>query len=199
MPKMAKNDQKIINLSNDGKRPKRPKPKKHKNARNLVMSWNLGKGKYTIILEIGCQCVFTTVFFSVACLEEEEKKMPKMAKNGQKCPKKNQLKKRWKSADPPPQRWKISIFSQGKASLSRLSQRGAFASPPSWMGLFSLPSWQPHTRINPTHTGFMDPSYQAVEDQEEAPKIRKLFKSMFVKKRFIMGPFLFNQSIPPAQ
>ena len=28
--------------------------------------------------------------------------MPKMAKNGQKLPKKNQVKKRWKSPDPPP-------------------------------------------------------------------------------------------------
>ena len=67
--------------------------------------------------------------------------MPKMAKNGQKCPKKNQLKKRWKLPDPPPpkmeiklirkinlrkdgnrrtppQRWKISIFSYLKASLT---------------------------------------------------------------------------------
>ena len=30
-------------------------PKKHKNARNLVIFWNLGKVKYTIVLEIGCQ------------------------------------------------------------------------------------------------------------------------------------------------
>ena len=61
-----------INLSNDGKwldlpppvmeikliffRPKTPKiAKKHKNARNLVIFWNLGKVKYTIVLEIGCQ------------------------------------------------------------------------------------------------------------------------------------------------
>ena len=61
---------------------------------------------------------FYYCIFSVTCLEEE-KKMPKMAKNGQKWPKKNQLKKRWKSPDPPhPQRWKISIFSYLKASLT---------------------------------------------------------------------------------
>ena len=59
---------------------------------------------------------FYYCIFSVTCLEEE-KKMPKMAKNGQKWPKKNQLKKRWKSPDPPPPRWKISIFSYLKASL----------------------------------------------------------------------------------
>ena len=44
--------------------PKTPKiAKKHKNARNLVIFWNLGKVKYTIVLEIGCQWIFTTVFF----------------------------------------------------------------------------------------------------------------------------------------
>ena len=28
---------------------------KHKNARNLVIFWTTGKGKYTILLEISCQ------------------------------------------------------------------------------------------------------------------------------------------------
>ena len=42
------------------------------NFHNLVMFWNLGKGEYS--------------------MSRRGEKMPKMAKNGQKCPKENQLK-----------------------------------------------------------------------------------------------------------
>ena len=57
-PKMEIKLIRKINLRKDGNRrtPKTPKiAKKHKNARNLVIFWNLGKVKYTIVLEIGCQ------------------------------------------------------------------------------------------------------------------------------------------------